>query len=350
MFVEANARGSIFDVIQHRNLDDFNKLLPFESSQVNDLVAAVQVTHFDCGGTVIGLLFQHKIGDGMSSINFLNNWGEIARGNNHVSSPCFDLAVRFPPINLEDFDHNSEVVKENVSSKWFMCNAKSIAALRDRYGENSDTAGKTIRPSKIETLTAFITSRIMAATHQSVNSSDRTYLVHHPINLRPRMDPPLSKQHFGNIIIEPVVATADLKANDGWCYGIISQMRETISSVDAEYVKNLKGEEYLDIMKKRAEKFKAENVTSIVFTSACRFPLYDVDFGWGKAVWIGMGGWPFHNMILFLDSKVEGDIEVHILLKDEVMANFVNDEELHAFLSPIPFFPFVKELKPQARL
>ncbi|KAJ8759558.1 hypothetical protein K2173_007183 [Erythroxylum novogranatense] len=163
------------------------------------------------------------------------------------------------------------------------------------------------------------------------------------------MDPPLSKQHFGNIMVEPLVATAETKANDGCCYGIIRQMRETISSVDAEYVKKLKGEGYLDIMKKRAEKFKEENVTSIIFTSCCRFPLYDIDFGWGKPTWVGLGGWAFGNFITIFDSKVEGDIELCVRLKDEVMANFQNDEELRASFSPIPSFFPGQEGKPEAR-
>ena len=50
------------------------------------LIFPFQVTQFECGGFVIGLIFCHTICDGLGAAQFLNAVGEIARGLEHPST------------------------------------------------------------------------------------------------------------------------------------------------------------------------------------------------------------------------------------------------------------------------
>ena len=67
------------------------------------------------------------------------------------------------------------------------------------------------------------------------------------------------------------------------------------------------------------------------FTALCGFPLYDVDFGWGKpflVVWVSL---PFKNLITFSDTELGDGIEAWINLNEEDMAKFECDKELLAY-------------------
>ncbi|KAJ8748598.1 hypothetical protein K2173_007588 [Erythroxylum novogranatense] len=341
-FVEAKAKSTIVEVLQSMHCNKFKELIPFQVQHDSDLCSFVQVTHFECGGIVIGVGLSHKIADAVSDVTFFNSWAAIARGErNNVLVPKFEAAKHFPPIDISDFDPCFEVVKDNrkIVSKRFVFDATSIKKLRDKYTENycSPTGNMIKPPTRVEVLTAFICSRVMAATQLRADNSDTVYMVKHALDFRRRMDPPLSKQHIGNITFEPVVAETQIDTEDKYCYGVINQMRRTLTSADTDYVKKFQeGDEQLNLMKDRAERQRYKKVVSLSFTSFCWFPVYEIDFGWGKPEWIGSACWPYQNMFLFTDTKEKGGIEMNANLLEEDMANFEKDVELAAiFISQL---------------
>ncbi|KAJ8899726.1 hypothetical protein K2173_019425 [Erythroxylum novogranatense] len=339
-FVEAEAEGTILDILQNPICNNLNKFIPFKIEEDSDLCSFVQVTYFECGGMVIGVGLSHKIADGSSAVTFLNSWAAIARGErNNVLVPKFEAAKYFPPIDISDFDPCFEVVKDNtkIVSKRFVFDATSIKKLRGKYTENCCNAtGNMIKHlTRVEVLTAFICSRFMAATQIKADNSDTFYMVKHALDFRRRMDPPLSAQHIGNLIFEPVVAETQIDTEDKYCYGVINQMRRAVMSVDTEHVKKFQeGDEHLKLMKDRAERQRYKKAVSLNFTSWCWFPAYETDFGWGKPEWIGTACWPYQNMFIFYDTKEEGGIEINVILEKEDMAKFEKDHELAAFLTP----------------
>jgi hypothetical protein len=48
---------------------------------------------------------------------------------------------------------------------------------------------------------------------------------------------------------------------------------------------------------------KGEEVFSLAFTSLCRFPVYEADFGWGKPVWVASARLLYKNLVGFFDRK-----------------------------------------------
>ncbi|KAK4763661.1 hypothetical protein SAY87_013099 [Trapa incisa] len=178
-------------------------------------------------------------------------------------------------------------------------------------------------------------SRYMASTQAAAAGvRNKLYTVLHAVNLRPRMDPPLSERHFGNIsrvaITRP--STADIAADGG--YKIVSHVRDAIRQVNVKYVKKLMvGEGHMSFMRERGDQILKGEMVSFSFTSLCRFPIYEADFGWGKPVWAGSASLTFKNLVVFLDTKAGDGIEAWVNLRSEDMAKFEKDRELLAYVT-----------------
>ncbi|KAL6983429.1 shikimate O-hydroxycinnamoyltransferase [Sarracenia purpurea var. burkii] len=121
--------------------------------------------------------------------------------------------------------------------------------------------------------------------------------------------------------------------NEGDRFRIVNQVREAIRKVDGDYVRMLRGEDnHLKFLKEGAKNFKTGEVVSFSFSSLCRFPLYEADFGWGKPAWVALASMPFKNVVMFMETQSGDGIEAWVNLKDEDMAKFQVDKELLAFV------------------
>jgi|UniRef100_A0A2N9IAH1 shikimate O-hydroxycinnamoyltransferase len=330
-YVEAEAKCKLSEFLDDPNLAELNKFLPYELDDASELPIAIQVTFFNCGGLVMGLIMSHKVSDALSCIMFLNTWTAIARGDSsNIVSPQFHSATLFPPRALSGFDPTTGIIKENIVTKRFVFDASSIASMRAKYSTD-DKNIEYPRPSRVEALSAFIWSRYMAATQPKADPH-KIYTVIHAVNLRTRTEPSIPNYYFGNYSrIAVSVPSRDTK--DGF-YGIIKPVRDAIKKVDAEYVKKLqKDNMHLNYLKEKAERFMEGEVVSFAITSLCRFPLYEVDFGWGKPAWVTTAKMTFKNLVSFFDTKSGDGIEAWINLKEEDMAKLETDEELSAYVS-----------------
>ena len=333
-YVEAKANCKLSEFLEDPIPGELNKFLPFELDEVKELPAAVQVTFFNCGGLVIGVLVSHRIIDALSFILFLNSWAAIARGHGNIVTPPMDSATLFPPQELSGLNMNIGITKDNIVTKRFVFDASAIGSIREKYSSD-DKSIEYPRPTRVEALSAFIWSRFMAST-QSKPDPNKIYKIVHALNLRTRADPPLSFDYFGNIT-RFAMSVPSRDTEEGF-YGIIKPMREAIQKIDGDFVKMLQqGDVYLKYMKENLSNFVKGELVTLSFTSLCRFPLYEVDFGWGKPAWVTSAKFTFKNLITFIDAKSGDGIEVWINLKAEDMAKFETDNELLAFVSPKNF-------------
>ncbi|KAL0408527.1 UNVERIFIED_CONTAM: Retrovirus-related Pol polyprotein from transposon TNT 1-94 [Sesamum radiatum] len=98
-YIEAVANCNLSQVITNPVTNNITKFLPYKVDDVQDIGMAVQVTYFQCGGTAVGLVISHKIGDGLSFLQAANTWAAVARNGNYddVPEPKFEGAKIFPP-------------------------------------------------------------------------------------------------------------------------------------------------------------------------------------------------------------------------------------------------------------
>ncbi|OMO81441.1 Transferase [Corchorus olitorius] len=114
------------------------------------------------------------------------------------------------------------------------------------------------------------------------------------------------------------------------------QMRESIKELDKEYVKKIQdGYNYMQHVREIAAG-KRETVP-FCFTSLCRFPIYEADFGWGKPIWVASAARDMMNLVAFMDTADGKGIEAWVCLKEEDMAKFESDEEIVASIASKSF-------------
>ncbi|KAB1201186.1 Salutaridinol 7-O-acetyltransferase [Morella rubra] len=329
-YVEAEATCTLSEFLEDPDPAEINKFLSCELDDVSEIPLAIQFTSFACGGFVIGLAFAHKVTDASSFFMFLNSWAAIARGSNDIATPRFESAAIFPPLTLPS--HINQMrgtgIKNKIVTKRFVFASSAIEDLRAKYSTD-DRSIENPRATRVEALSAFIWIRFLAATQPDPSM---LYTLSQISNIRKRLDPPLSDEYFGNMGLPTISAIS--RDNKDVFHGIIIPVRDAIREIDMNYVKRFQengGQS--NFVAQNTEKFMKGEVVSLGITSLCRFPLYGVDFGWGKPVWVGSAKLLYKNLVTFFDTKSGNGIEAWINLDEEDMAKFEADEELQVYVS-----------------
>ena len=199
------------------------------------------------------------------------------------------------------------IIKENIITNRYVFDASMIETLIAKYA-NSEGFENQKQPSRVKAL----------------------YSVHHAVNLRPRTNPPQPQSSFGNLF--SVAITIPILKNGEEGHGLVHQVREGISKIDKDYVKKLQ-EGSQHFIRDHSSKFAKGEMVTFSFTSLCRFPPYETDFGWGKPIWVGPAALTYKNLITFIDTPSSDGIEAYVSLKKEEMDKFESDEEFLTFVS-----------------
>lgn len=150
--------------------------------------------------------------------------------------PDFTSAISlFPPMdslptkfirNLENFYFQGS----KSPMRRFLFDSKAIKALK------ANTSSQSVPfPSKIEALTAFLCKRIAAAS-KFLTDVPKTLAITHVANLRPRVDPPLPQNIFGNLLWIPIAFYDPLDASME-LPDLAIMLREVFARLTAENVK-----------------------------------------------------------------------------------------------------------------
>lgn len=329
-FVQAKANCYLSDILDRQDPHDHHFFNPDDHLPSNDSpLASVQVTFFECGGLALFVNISHKVGDGASLFMFLNSWAAIARGDiKNIVTPRFESAIFFPPTPT--FWYNSRTIKndkEVVTTKRFVFSASSVATLVEKYTSNNGR-----RPSRFEALFAFIWSRLVVV---HLTSNEKPWTPTFPINLRPRMTPTLSNDHFGNFVFS-VNLTPEMYSSQDDPKNLVDKVREEAGRVDAAFVKDLQrsdSENPFFRLKDTLKKVAAGEITFLRFTSLTSFSNNSIDFGWGKPIWVAVLPPPTKNIVFFINAQKGDGIEAWLSLKEEDMAKFLTNEEFFSYVT-----------------
>ncbi|KAG9452484.1 hypothetical protein H6P81_005388 [Aristolochia fimbriata] len=330
-YFEAQVSCQLSEFLELPNMAEFlYELLPckqLNSKSGAEVLLAIQVNHFQCGGIAIGVSLYHMVADMATMANFIHNWATTARGTDPLPGPCFNSASLFPATRGVD-KIIVPTVTEELSTKRFVFTESSITTLRAK----SSSYSRMGRPSRVEAVTALVWRCFIRATWKEGRS--RALACQHAVNFRSRMDPPQPDNSFGNLLL--LVATSGVAEKDLDQVCLEEQLREAFKQIDSDYIKDLQGPnghvKILESTMTLAEKFPDMDVDFFAFSSWSRFPFYEIDFGWGKPAWVSTA--PLvKNAVVLLDRKWGDGLEAWVNLEEEYMARLVQDEELLSFVS-----------------
>ncbi|KAL0358361.1 UNVERIFIED_CONTAM: Stemmadenine O-acetyltransferase [Sesamum angustifolium] len=238
---------------------------------------SIQVNLFDCGGIAIGVCISHTLADIESLVMFMNAWATTCRHGTMLDSirPCFDLTRGFPPLDPSAFASKPQ-------------------------------------PPLVKTL----------------ERSSRK------VNVRSKASPPLPAHSFGNGCVSATAWSSKPESEDEQeSYAVlVTKLRNAIRDIDQDYVKQVQDGDYYERMKKQWDEVDDVWSEACIFSSWCRFGVYEVDYGWGKPVWVSTIGVPFKNVIVFMDTRCGDGIEAWVSMVEEDM-DVIETNYKHLILS-----------------
>lgn len=184
---------------------------------------------------------------------------------------------------------------------------------------------------------------------QSKQKSPRPSILAQTVNLRTRIDPPLSTASFGNFLGFYTARLDDPDENH--LPILVGKIRRELGEYTGNYAMNLVGpngfERIYEATKQGGELVKEDGFTLFIFTSWCKFGLYEADFGWGKPNWTSICRSEFKNTTVLMDSSDGEGVEAWVTLPEEDMVLFQQDQELLSFACSNPSVVLLDQQWPQ---
>ncbi|KAH7574576.1 hypothetical protein ACOSQ2_009016 [Xanthoceras sorbifolium] len=338
-YLEARVDGQLARFLeQNRDDQQLNRLIPFENEVVafSQMVLAVQVNMFDCGGLAIGVCLSHKVADGFVIFSFIEGWARACKvGLEEVVCPSFDMGILLPAKDTDKF--NIPVPEDDgakMVTKRFVFNEGIISKLKAKV-----TAGVSAvkrHPSRVELVTALIwKARIRVA--QAKHGHLRPSLLTLAYNFRGKTAIEIPKNAFGNLFklviarYEPTETRFEFPELVGLLGDAIR--RTTVECSETESPDDLFSSA-INSMREIHESLAKMEADICVFTSVCRFPYYEIDFGWGKPAWVSSVHKP-SDIVLMMDTKCGTGVEAWVSLEKKDMLLFQQDHDIMSFTSKL---------------
>ncbi|KAL5543772.1 hypothetical protein UlMin_007556 [Ulmus minor] len=339
--IEAKINSKLSDFLDQPGLETVGKLVPTLDSETMEMATKclliVQATLFECGGMAISFCFEHRFGDMSSEVTFLKNWIAIARGFDQeleLDIPIFNGASFLPPIDLPPLPAVDNPIERRKTTRLVFESSK-IAALKKLSGQE--------HLSRVEVVLALILKSAITAT-RSISSSSSTAqsVIFQSVNLRKRLVPPLPENSIGNLFwsLPALIEEKFMEFHE-----IVAKIREVKMEFYEEKVHKIKDSDegrllIFESLKERGEiMFKIDDPNLYMCSSWCNFPFYEMDFGWGKPIWVSNGVFSSRNVIVLEDTKCGTGIEAWVNLAPQIMSLFERDEELLSFALLNPKVP-----------
>ncbi|PQM42405.1 BAHD acyltransferase [Prunus yedoensis var. nudiflora] len=129
---------------------------------------------------------------------------------------------------------------------------------------------------------------------------------------------------------------------------LVSRLRKGMVEFNENHPKRLQGDNVFEAI---CEYFKEignirrrDDINLFTFTSLCNFGIYEIDFVWGKPIWVNIPSGVVKNLVILIDTKEDNGVDALVSLSEEDMALFEHEPELLAFayLNPCVFGPVTR--------
>ncbi|CAN4079858.1 unnamed protein product [Withania somnifera] len=290
LFLEAQASTCLKE-LDFYNLNDCveGKLVPTGQ----EFPVQVQLTNYKCGGIFITFTFDHALGDASSFSKFLLMWSETARRKPLSFSPdhrrCL-LRARNPPIYNPSFDesfiscslhdiHNISTPRPLLKRLYFI-DASSI----DRLQKLASTDGT--RRTKIEAFSAYIWKIMVKAIDRGYKKCKMGWLVDGRTRICSNNEN-VMENYIGNALSIAVGEASISEIEQASISDVANNVNNVISKVTKTAAHFFDLIDWIELHKPGLMLSKivlGQGGPAIVVSSGRRFPVTEVDFGFGSPV------------------------------------------------------------------
>ncbi|EEF40814.1 spermidine hydroxycinnamoyl transferase [Ricinus communis] len=345
--IEAESQSKLEDLGDFSPSPAFNYLIPpvdYTLPIHEQPLMLVQLTKFQCGGVSLSLSISHTVADGQSALHFISEWARMARGEHLGIVPFLDRKVlragnapmEEPVFDHKEFNHpplllgesnNLEQRKKKTTVAMLKLTKDQVDKLKRKANEGmSVDTGRAY--TRYETLTGHVwRSACKARGHQPGQPTALGVCV----DLRKRMQPHLPDGYFGNATIDVIAISTSgelITKPLGYASG---KIREAIEKVTNEYVNSA-----IAFLKKQKDLTRFQDLNAIGgvegpfygnpnlgVVSWLTLPMYGLDFGWGKEIYMGPGTHDFDGDSLLLRGLEEdGSLVLAVCLQVAHMEAF----------------------------
>ncbi|KAG5226413.1 acetyl-CoA-benzylalcohol acetyltransferase [Salix suchowensis] len=331
-FLEADVSGRLSQILNGElQPEELNQLLPYPVPSPTTPLVAVQISTFKCGGMAVGLRVSHKIFDIAALTSFFNGWATTCRaGIDEVPRPSFALPSLFPTRETAQILNPTPVKNgARLVTRTFVFSRSAVASLQviARTGDDDLEGGKG-QPSRVQVVTAIIWKALIKVAKLKHGFLRPSALIH-GVEMRKRSALPTPPNCFGNMLrlamarFEPDESKTGLR-------DLVITVRKAIRDAVIDCRDAMS---YDELFARAAESFRGWNeearkgeIDLYTFSSWCGFPVYEVDFGWGKPAWVSSPHKPV-PVVNLLDTK-DGGVAVWMTAEEMDMILFQRDPEI----------------------
>ncbi|WJX47915.1 histone H3.1 [Trifolium repens] len=335
VFVEAEANcmmEDLGDMTKPNNIEILRKLvydIPNAKNLLEIPPLLIQVTKFKCGGFVLGVNVNHCMNDGISAMQFVNSWSDIARGLDLKIPPFLDRTIlkpRNPPqidfshhefAEIEDLSNTNKLIheEEEMVYKSFYFNQNKLELLKKKATEN----GIVNKCSTFEALSAFVWRARTKTLNVHPNQEMKLLFA---VDGRSKFVPQIPKGYFGNAII---LSNAMCKAGELLKNPLsfsVEVIKKSIEMVSDSYMRS--AIDYFEV-----KRSKPSLTSTLLITTWTRLSFHEADFGWGKPRSFFPVTLPQKEVILFLPyGENTRSINVFVGLPASTMKIFEKNMEI----------------------
>jgi len=273
----------------------------------------------------MGMAMNHCMADGISAVEFINSWGETARGLPITIPPSLDrtilrardpLRIEFPHdefLDIEDISDTHELYNEEMMYRSFLFEPEKLIRLKNKAIED----GAISKCTTFEALSALVWKARCKALR--MNPEQQTKLLF-AVDGRSRFNPPLPKGFFGNgiVLTNALCKAGELMENP--LSHAVELVQHAVKLVTDSYMRSA-----IDYFEKTRAR-PSLNATLLI-TAWSRLSFHTTDFGWGETIYTGPVGLPEKEVALFLPhGEDRKGINVHLGMPASAMKIF--EEEI----------------------
>nr|XP_043622712.1 pelargonidin 3-O-(6-caffeoylglucoside) 5-O-(6-O-malonylglucoside) 4'''-malonyltransferase-like [Erigeron canadensis] len=298
-----------------RLVDEFIPSALGALDQVTDPLLSIQVTTFEHGGMALGVSISHRVGDTATLFIFLNEWAAISRGEELPHGSGFNSATFFPargsttPIFFPRTKSGDNMYRSTFVTKKLSFSESEISYLRDKMIVGNDRQCF----SKVQMVSALIWKALIEIDQRTNGGyPPRCCVLLWAINLRGKSTSLIPSDSCGNLSSS---LAAKCETNIETVESLARVVRKSVKDFMDSYSKVRHDNEQLQTMVVKNSSYKTTippTATKIGLTSWCKFPYYQLDFGFGKPIWVNRGRAIAKNVFYLMDDVGGNGIEAYV--------------------------------------